>query len=89
MKRKRYLVRGVVQGVGFRYFCVREAERLHLTGFARNRSDGTVEVEAQGAEELLEQFAQALQNGPRKSRVENVESDNLPLLQSESDFAIR
>ena len=49
----RYLVSGRVQGVGYRYFVLREAERLGLAGFARNLPDGRVEVVAEGAEEVL------------------------------------
>jgi acylphosphatase len=44
----RYLVKGRVQGVGYRYFALRTAERLGVTGFVRNLSDGRVEVVGEG-----------------------------------------
>ena len=46
----RYTVSGRVQGVGYRYFVLRQAERLGVTGFARNRPDGSVEVVAEGSD---------------------------------------
>jgi len=49
----RYLVHGRVQGVGYRYFVWRQAEALGVTGFARNRADGSVEVVAEGSEQAL------------------------------------
>ena len=49
----RYRVFGRVQGVGFRYFALRQAELLGVTGFARNHPDGSVEVVAEGPEESL------------------------------------
>ena len=49
MPAARYVVRGRVQGVGYRYFVLRQAEELGLAGFARNLPDGSVEVIAEGA----------------------------------------
>ena len=89
MQRIHCIVRGLVQGVGFRYFCAREAERLGLSGFARNRSDGTVEVEAQGSEQELETFIHSLQKGPERSQVEFVDVDEREVLPSEQGFVIR
>ena len=48
MIRKRAIVRGVVQGVGFRYYALHEATRLGLAGYVRNREDGAVEIELEG-----------------------------------------
>ncbi|MGH7607098.1 MAG: acylphosphatase, partial [Gemmatimonadales bacterium] len=72
-------VRGMVQGVGFRWFVSREAERLHLGGFVRNLPDGTVEVVSQGDEKALEVLDQALRRGPRAARVEAVERLHVPV----------
>lgn len=58
------MVHGRVQGVGFRYFVVREAQQLGLTGWVRNRPDGTVETEAVGDEATLERFVAAVRKGP-------------------------
>ena len=62
-----------MQGVGFRWFVWRQAERLGLGGFARNLPDGTVEVVSQGSDEMLDQLEQALQRGPSGARVEAVD----------------
>ena len=67
-----YLVTGRVQGVGFRWWTMRNAQRLGLRGFVRNRSDGTVEVQAAGAPEKLQQLYQLLLNGPSGAQVEQV-----------------
>lgn len=71
---KQYFVYGRVQGVGFRYFTWREAEKIGLCGTVRNRLDGSVEVIAQGSEAQLAQFEQWLQHGPKTAKVERVES---------------
>lgn len=72
MLTKQFFIYGRVQGVGFRYFTWREAEKLGLCGFVRNRGDGSVEVVAQGSEVQLAQLAQWLQKGPRTAKVERV-----------------
>lgn len=70
---RRWLVRGRVQGVGYRYFAQRAATELGLTGFARNLDDGRVEVYAVGPEDKLGQLAGLLHRGPRWSEVRGVE----------------
>jgi acylphosphatase len=60
----RYVVRGRVQGVGYRYFVMREASALGVTGFARNLPDGTVEVVAEAADDVLDLFEDRLRQGP-------------------------
>jgi len=73
---KRYIVRGRVQGVGYRYFVQGVAERLGVTGFVRNLPSGDVEVIGQADTGTLELFKQELERGPRMSRVmEIIESD--------------
>lgn len=69
MHRVRLVVEGRVQGVGFRWFVVRRAEALGLTGVVENRSDGGVEVEAEGERNALEQLIEALRVGPSSARV--------------------
>jgi len=68
-----FLVKGRVQGVGYRYFALREAHALGLGGFARNLPDGDVEVVAEGAPEALEIFAGRLAEGPFAATVTAVE----------------
>jgi acylphosphatase len=84
----RYIVLGRVQGVGFRYFVLREAERLGLTGFARNRPDGSVEVVAEGSEETLAELEGRLRDGPSFSTVTGVGRETL-VPRGDSGFHIR
>ncbi|HTH53083.1 MAG TPA: acylphosphatase [Edaphobacter sp.] len=67
-----YLVKGRVQGVGFRWFVHREAAELGLRGWVRNTESGHVEVVASGEPELLAELKGALQKGSRGSRVDAV-----------------
>jgi acylphosphatase len=71
MRAVRVVVTGRVQGVGFRAFVQRRADELGLTGWVRNRSDGSVEAEAAGHEAELLRFVEALRAGPRHARVEH------------------
>jgi len=70
---RRWLVRGRVQGVGFRYFVQRKAVELGLDGWTRNLDDGTVEVYAAGPLERLSDLAAALHVGPRMAEVRGVD----------------
>jgi acylphosphatase len=70
---KTFRVRGRVQGVGFRWFVEKEAATLGIAGWVRNRSDGSVEVLAQGTREQLFALRSKLQQGPRAARVDDVE----------------
>ena len=63
---------GLVHGVGFRYTTQRKAERLGLTGWVRNGSDGSVEVFAQGDRVALDRLGAFLEQGPRAARVQGV-----------------
>ena len=74
----RYVVSGRVQGVGYRYFVLREAERLGLAGFARNQADGSVEVVAEGGEESLGQLEARLRAGPSFASVTAVDRAPVP-----------
>jgi acylphosphatase len=70
---RKFVVRGRVQGVGFRWFVEREARTLGISGWVRNNSDGSVEVLASGTQEQLFGLRSRLQQGPRAARVDNVE----------------
>ena len=78
MSAVRYIVSGRVQGVGFRWFVMREAARLDLAGYVRNLPDGTVEVVAQGAVAALASLESALRHGPPAAHVDGVDKSNLP-----------
>jgi acylphosphatase len=67
-----FLIKGRVQGVGFRWFVHREASELDLRGWVRNYEDGDVEVVASGAEPDLAELGASLRKGPRGSRVDRV-----------------
>ncbi len=79
------LVKGRVQGVGFRWFVHREAAEIGLNGWVRNTDGGDVEIVASGSEQQLAELRTALQKGSRGSRVDSVvqheladtEADNL------------
>jgi acylphosphatase len=66
------IVHGRVQGVGYRYFVVDEAQMLRLTGWVRNLGDGSVEALAEGPAPALELLLAALERGPRNARVSEV-----------------
>ncbi len=85
---RRFLVRGRVQGVGFRWFVEREAHILGLAGWVRNNSDGRVEVFAQGTPEQLSGLRARLQQGPRAARVDDVEESEANLTQDLKTFRI-
>ncbi len=68
------VVYGFVQGVSFRYYTVREAARLDVTGGVRNRWDGTVEVVAEGDRSRLEELLAWLGHGPGAAEVERVDA---------------
>jgi acylphosphatase len=70
---RRFLVRGRVQGVGFRWFVEREAHILGVAGWVRNNADGSVEVLAMGSNEQLVGLRSRLRSGPRAARVDDVE----------------
>lgn len=70
---RRYIVRGRVQGVGFRWFVEREAHILGVAGWVRNNHDGSVEVLAQGTRDQLSGLHSRLREGPRAARVDTVE----------------
>jgi acylphosphatase len=67
---RHYLVKGRVQGVGFRWFVHREAAALRLHGWVRNTEDGHVEVVVAGDAETLAELRESLQKGSRGSRVD-------------------
>jgi acylphosphatase len=66
-------IHGHVQGVNFRYYTLRTARQLGLTGWVVNRSDGTVEVVAEGASQDLDEFESFLHRGSPAASVERVE----------------
>ncbi len=86
---KRYLIRGRVQGVGFRWFVEREAHLLAITGWVRNNPDGSVEVLAIGTREQLAGLRSRLQEGPRAARVDDVDESETEPVSGLSSFQVR
>ena len=70
---RRFLVSGVVQGVGYRYFAQRSAATHQVHGYVRNLADGRVEAFAQGSEKQVNGFRDDLATGPRFSKVDDIE----------------
>lgn len=84
---RRYIVRGRVQGVGFRWFVDRQARVLKLTGYVRNLDAGHVEVLAEGEPAALEKLREQLARGPIGARVTGVEELEAPA-EGHRDFRI-
>jgi len=70
-------VSGRVQGVGFRYSAIREAQRLRLNGWVRNADNGDVETWAEGPQEALDLYLAWLQRGPSYARVDSVDKTDV------------
>jgi acylphosphatase len=86
----RFVVSGVVQGVGFRWFVARHARALGLGGYARNLPDGRVEVVTGGGGDALARLEELLRAGPAHARVDRLErQDGLDEPVSERSFDIR
>lgn len=79
-------VKGNVQGVGYRYFAMRTAQAMRLTGWVLNLPDGGVEAEVQGEKKILEKFLGKLEKGPMGARVESLKSQKIPEKAGEADF---
>lgn len=73
MQRIHLWVSGVVQGVGFRYFSVRKAREVGISGWVRNTRDGKVEIVAEGEEWQLKEFTENVKIGPSSSNVRGVD----------------
>jgi acylphosphatase len=82
------VVRGDVQGVGFRYFVVRMARQTGLEGWVRNRRDGAVECLAQGDRRTLEGLVEALRRGPGLAQVDSVDTDWRPAKDEVDGFRV-
>ena len=87
--RKHIRFYGRVQGVCFRYNSSNEARKLGLTGWVRNDYDGSVEMEAQGNSELINQLINIMKNISQYIVIDNIEQEIIPIVQDETDFIIR
>lgn len=83
------VIRGLVQGVSFRYYTRLRAQEFNLRGWVRNLPDGTVEVLAEGSQAHLDQLMTFLNNGPVGARVEAVAINWQQATGQFTDFSIR
>lgn len=79
---------GRVQGINYRWFVIDTAKNSGITGWVRNCSDGSVELQAQGMAKDLKDFENALKNNHPIATIRKIEIQKLPLLKGETDFRI-
>lgn len=87
--RRKYVFRGRVQGVGFRYTVSGFGRDLGLTGWVRNEYDGSVEMEVQGEEALIDRMIMKIHNVSRFISIEDMEVKRIPLVENEKRFSVR
>ena len=86
--RVRTVITGRVQGVGFRYFVLRNAKELRLAGWVRNRTDGAVEIVAEGDKQDLQHLVSKLKIGPPTAWIEHISIQWQPPADNLADFVI-
>lgn len=86
--RVRTVITGRVQGVGFRYFVIRNAKQLGLVGWVRNRTDGAVEIVAEGDKQDLQRLVSKLKIGPSTAWIQYVSTRWQPAENNFVDFVI-
>lgn len=89
MKRIRILIEGRLQGVNFRYHTQQQAQKLALAGFVRNLSDGRIEIDAQGEDEMVEKMLAWCQQGPQSSQIKSILFRYDEPSENASDFVVR
>lgn len=89
IKRYHIIASGRVQGVGYRYFTRENALNYKLTGWVKNRFNGTVEAEVQGYLSFLNRFIEILKEGPLSSHVDSVVFTPIPIVEDEHTFTIK
>lgn len=82
------LVKGRVQGVGFRWFAMREAERLGISGYVKNLVNGQVEIYVEGEREIVQHFKQIMNRGPGFGRVDELDFIEMPFQDKYRNFSV-
>ena len=88
IERKHIVLRGEVQGVGFRFYAQREAAALGIAGWVRNRLDESVEIEAQGETDALRRFETAMRHGPGLAFITSAEVRPMKPIPDDARFEI-
>ncbi len=81
-------VKGMVQGVGFRYYCYRNAVQLGINGYAKNLHNGDVEIEAEGGVSEMNEFIKQVQIGPKFSKINSTSVVRMPFEGNYKEFSI-
>lgn len=89
MKARRFVITGRVQGVGFRWYTMRNARSIGVTGWVRNLPDGSVEVWAEGDSAMLDTLESDLLSGPPGAMVRHVASEESTPTASHRGFDVR
>jgi acylphosphatase len=87
--RRRLLISGAVQGVGFRYWAIREAAAFRVSGYVRNLFDGSVEVVLEGPPGEISNFERVLRKGPPYGRVHSVQTVDEEATGEFSSFGVK
>ncbi len=88
MKCVKVIVRGLVQGVNYRFFCHQNAADMNIKGYAKNLLNGDVEVVAKGDDGLIQDFIKLLKIGPRASNVTSIHVDDIECDEDFSGFSV-
>ncbi len=88
MVARRFLISGMVQGVGYRFFALRAAARHQVLGTVRNMPDGCVEVIAEGERDAMDEFKKDLATGPSMAEVTDIEETDLHVTGLYRDFRV-
>jgi len=88
MVARRFLISGIVQGVGFRFFVMRAAARHQMLGTVRNMPDGRVEVVAEGERNAMDEFKKDLATGPSMAEVSDIEETDQLVTGLYRDFRV-
>ncbi|QSS98383.1 acylphosphatase [Pontibacillus sp. ALD_SL1] len=90
MKRIHMIVSGHVQGVGFRFSAQQKAKECNVVGWVKNKSDGTVEIEAQGENDRIHSYSEAIKHGPSPyAKVSEITIEELEPTNQFQTFEIR
>lgn len=89
VKRIHVIVKGIVQGVYYRYNALKKAEEYHLTGWVRNRADKSVEMVCEGTEENINNILRWCKKGPEGAHVREIETIWEQYTGEFNDFKIR